>query len=216
MEQYGVHENTWLIESPVGRMAANAAAGGIRIRFHFRRAAARLNVDGRAIARAGRPLSRIVVPAMRRMSVETLARLRELSEASGTRGVRNPAAGCPGLCAAGSPPRPSCARCSPTRRCDAAAVAGDMNLRCRARRAPQEQAPQAGLGFIRRAQADGFDYFFANLTGKAFDGWLQLGMPAATAMLLDPLTGAGRNGGSEARDNGKLRVYLQLASRTNR
>ena len=39
MEQYGVHENKWLIESAAGRTGRESAAGGLRVRFHFRRAA---------------------------------------------------------------------------------------------------------------------------------------------------------------------------------
>ena len=65
---------------------------------------------------------------------------------------------------------------------------------------------------IRRARTEGHDYFFANLTGKAFDGWLQLGVSAESAMILDPLTGQAGTAAVKRGAQGRLQVYLQLES----
>ncbi len=78
--------------------------------------------------------------------------------------------------------------------------------------ARQEQALKVGLAHIRRARPDGYDYFFANLTGSAFDGWLQLGTPGEFAMILDPLTGHTGTAAVKHAKKENLRVYLQLAS----
>jgi len=73
-----------------------------------------------------------------------------------------------------------------------------------------EPASRVPLAWQRRARDDGFDYFFANLTGKDFDGWLQLARPADFALLLDPLTG--HAGVAALRtESGMAQVYLQLA-----
>ena len=75
---------------------------------------------------------------------------------------------------------------------------------------PAKPASRVPLAWQRRARDDGFDYFFANLTGKDFDGWLQLARPADFALLLDPLTG--HAGVAALRtESGMAQVYLQLA-----
>ena len=76
----------------------------------------------------------------------------------------------------------------------------------------REGAGPAGLGFIRRAQDDGYDYFLTNLGAQAFDGWLDLGVPAASAALLDPMNYAEGLTAIRPGANGSARVYLQLAS----
>jgi hypothetical protein len=78
MEHYGVHENKWLTEAPAGRMAGEALAGGLLVRFRFRRAVATPDRERRCDRGAGRPLPQHGGPATRRMSVETLERLRDL------------------------------------------------------------------------------------------------------------------------------------------
>jgi hypothetical protein len=76
--------------------------------------------------------------------------------------------------------------------------------------AVREPIADTGAGFIRRANAEGHDYFVANLTGNTIDAWVTLGVPADGATLLDPLTG---EGGTAAlrRQGSRTQVYLQLA-----
>jgi hypothetical protein len=78
--------------------------------------------------------------------------------------------------------------------------------------ARREPAAPAGLSYIRRAQRAGHDYFFANLGNAAFDGWLELGVSAGYATLLDPLTARAGTAALNRDANGRTRVYLQLAS----
>jgi hypothetical protein len=76
----------------------------------------------------------------------------------------------------------------------------------------REAAADHGLSVIRRATPAGRDYFFANLSGEAFDGWIALSNPAKSAVFLDPLTGA--CGAAALRNAGapnSPHVYLQLA-----
>ncbi len=46
---------------------------------------------------------------------------------------------------------------------------------------------EQGLECIRRHREDGTDYFIANLTADAFDGWVVLAAAPTSAVLLDPL-----------------------------
>ena len=74
----------------------------------------------------------------------------------------------------------------------------------------REAIADTGVGFVRRANADGHDYFFANLTAVPIERWVTLGIGAASAALLDPLTSTG--GAAALRHTGKqTEVYLQLA-----
>jgi hypothetical protein len=52
-----------------------------------------------------------------------------------------------------------------------------------------ESLVAAGLSFVRRSGAGGWHYFIANRTSTNFDGWISLGRPAKSVVLLDPLTG---------------------------
>ena len=198
MEHYGVHENKWLTEAPAGRMAAKLLQAGYAFDFVSDAQLQRLTVNDGAIVAPGGRYRSIVVPATRRMSVETLERLRDLVK-QGARGSLNPCRRMSPVSGIWKHAAQSCARCS--RILHYAPQWPEKTWPSGS--APQEQAPQVGLAHIRRARPDGYDYFFANLTGSAFDGWLQLGTPGEFAMILDPLTGRHRNGGREAREKGK-------------
>jgi hypothetical protein len=74
----------------------------------------------------------------------------------------------------------------------------------------REAIADSGVNFIRRATANGADYFFTNLTAKQYEGWTKLGAAARGATLLDPLSG--RVGAAAIRpgEAGQAQVYLQL------
>jgi hypothetical protein len=74
----------------------------------------------------------------------------------------------------------------------------------------REAIVDTGAGYIRREHADGHDYFVANLSNQRVDQWVALGVPAAAAVILDPLTGGGGSAGLRQR-GGRAEVYLQLA-----
>jgi hypothetical protein len=72
--------------------------------------------------------------------------------------------------------------------------------------------PQNGLRLVRRVLPDGNYYFFiANRSDALIEGWVQLGRPAPTAFLMDPLA-EGRVGRAEMKQTGAggSDVYLQL------
>jgi len=212
MEHYGVHENKWLTEAAAGRMAAKLLQSGFAFDFVSDAQLLRLKVDDRTfIAPGGGRYSAIVVPATRRMSVETLAQLRELAKRTGRVIFESLPQDVPGL--ARLEERRTALRGLLAAPVLKLATAGEnvvpalLKLGVR-----QEQASQAGLAHIRRARPSGHDYFFVNLGEKAFDGWLQSGVSAGSAMLLDPLTGRAGTAAVKRGGDGRLQVYLQLAS----
>ena len=210
MQQYGVHENKWLNDSSTGRIATKLLESGYAFDFvsDAQLHALRVN-DGMIVAPGGR-YRVIVVPAARRMPVETLARLRELTK-QGDRviyeSLPQDVPGYGNLNARRAAFRSLLA--APELK---AAVLADLDLALTRHGVRREQAAQAGLAHIRRARGEGFDYFFANLGEKAFDGWLQLASTAESAMILDPMTGRTGTAATQVASRGKLRVYLQLES----
>ena len=74
----------------------------------------------------------------------------------------------------------------------------------------RESAMDSGIRFERRRNAEGFDYFFVNRSSKSFDGWMTLGKPAQSAVLMDPLF-ENRTGWAAVRKvDEQAQVYLQL------
>ncbi len=66
-----------------------------------------------------------------------------------------------------------------------------------------------GLFFIRRVSAGSWYYFIANRHGRDFDGWVPLGRPARSVVLMDPLTGT--TGLATLRHiAGRAEIHLQL------
>jgi hypothetical protein len=68
-----------------------------------------------------------------------------------------------------------------------------------------------GLEYLRRRTDRGFVYFLVNRNDHAFEGWMTLRSPAASAALFDPMTG--QNGIAAIRTpdtTSSTQVYLQL------
>jgi hypothetical protein len=210
MQQYGVHENKWLGESAAGQLAAKLLRQGYAFDFISDAQLMRLKVQDGAITAPGGRYRAILVPATRRMPVETMARLSGLAK-QGSKVIFE----------ALPQDVPGHARLAERRarlktlvaapHLSAAVAGDDLARELQKRGVRQETAPQAGLTHIRRVRGDGHDYFFANQSDKAFDGWLPLGIAGSTALLLDPLSGRAGVAATRIRDR-KLQVYLQLAS----
>jgi hypothetical protein len=207
MEHYGVHENKWLTEAPAGRMAAKLLQAGYSFDFVSDAQLRLLTVHKGQIVAPGGRYRVLVVPATRRMPVETLERLRDLVRLGARVEFESLPQDVPGL--GNLEARRARLRVLLEDPALRAAVPGE-NLPSGS--LPQEQAPKLGLAHVRRARPDGYDYFFANLTGSAFDGWLQLGTPGESGMILDPLTGQTGAAAVKHANKENLRVYLQLAS----
>jgi hypothetical protein len=66
------------------------------------------------------------------------------------------------------------------------------------------------IEFIRKRHDSGYHYFFANLSNKNLDNWVQLGTSAKSAVLFEPLTKKSGNAALRKTDQGETEVYLQL------
>ena len=89
-------------------------------------------------------------------------------------------------------------------------ISADLETLLKQGSIPRESAMDAGIRFERRRSERGRDYFFVNRSETPFDGWLTLGKPARSAVLLDPLLD-NRTGWAALRQQGNAaQVYLQL------
>ena len=211
MSQFGVHEIGWLMESPFASVAQRLLAAGYSFDFISDAQIAALKVvDGELLAPGGRYRT-IVIPAATRMAPKTLASLLELRRRGAALLFESLPQDVPGY-----------ARLE-ARRTELEKLLGEPDLRAAVATkgieprlaelgVRREGAGPAGLGFIRRARDDGYDYFLTNLGAQAFDGWLDLGVPAASAALIDPMNLADGVTPMRSGANASARVYLQLAS----
>lgn len=74
-----------------------------------------------------------------------------------------------------------------------------------------EPGREAGLSMIRRRnEAGGHNYFMSLLCDRTVDGWIDLAVPAGSAMIFDPLTGRKGKAQMRATADGNASVRLQV------
>ena len=208
MKQYGVHDRTWLTGSAFERTATDLLKAGYCLDYISDAQLLQTHVaDGRLVAPGGGRYRALVIPATRRMPVETLSKLLVLQQGGGAVIYEAPPEDVPGL--GHLEERRAQFREIKHGIGMSGAMTGNILAELDYRGATCEPAAAAGLGFVRRAHDTGHDYFFANLTAQSFDGWLTLGTAVRAAVLTDPLTG--RSGRAALRAVTTPEVYLQLA-----
>ena len=90
----------------------------------------------------------------------------------------------------------------------AAALGGEGDEQLGAHVEPEPMVSR-GLGFVRRRHEGATHYFIANQGAQPVDDWIPLARPAASALVLDPLTG--RQGLATLRNPGEVpELHLQL------
>lgn len=75
--------------------------------------------------------------------------------------------------------------------------------------APEVFQTRFGGEFIRRRHTDGYHYFFTLLQNRPVDDWVPLAIDAKSALFFDPMTGKTGKALSRKKD-GQTEVYLQL------
>jgi hypothetical protein len=219
-----VHDVKWLTEQPVGKLARQLMERGYGFDFLSDAQLRQTRAESGALATPGGRYKTLVVPATRRMPVETLQHLVALARA----GARIQLLALP-------EDVPGYGRLTERRTqfrallAEVRALAADTTLAVRIshpgtsdaagaaaplpdiRHLTREPIADAGLSFIRRATEGGHDYFFTNLTAKPYAGWTSLGVGVQAAAILDPLTGKTGRAALHAGSAGKAQIYLQLA-----
>ncbi|MFZ5494675.1 MAG: glycosyl hydrolase [Verrucomicrobiota bacterium] len=220
MKQYGVHDRKWLEGSSFEAAATQLMKLGYGFDYvsDAQLLATKSGRDG-GLDTTGGHYRILIVPATKHMPVETLRHLVELARAGVCIHLLELPEDVPGLGrlaerrAEMQQLRSIAGELFRSKRhalgIGRGTGTGGLNEVLLKQRARSEPAVGAGLEFVRRARDGGYDYFFANLTDKPFDGWLPLGTSAKAAELTDPLTG--RTGLAPLRPGDAPEVYLQLA-----
>ena len=164
-----------------------------------------LKTEGGGLYRA------LILPAVKRMPVETLARIHALAQQGATvvfaGRMPDDVPGLAGL----EERRRALAGLTERLRCEPSVITGTFDaplLSCFEKRRESFVADRGGK-LIRRRHAGGHLYFFAMLQDRPVDDWVTLGVSARSAVFYDPLTG--RKGKARVRTrSGKTEVYMQL------
>jgi hypothetical protein len=221
MQQLGVHDVKWLTEKSAGRLARTLLSQGYSVDYISDAQLARTNaVDGQ-LATPGARYKVLIVPVTRRMPVATLLQILRLAENGVTVVFESLPEDVPGYgrlaerraafrAALSRLSSPSAAGADDARLGRGRVLRGDVTSVLPRLAVVREAVVETGAGFIRRAHAEGHDYFLANLTNRRIDQWVPLGVPATSAVILDPLTGGGGTAALR-RDGNRTEVYLQLA-----
>lgn len=222
--QLTVHNVSWLTEHPFGKVARALLDRGYSLDYISDAQLGQTKADGHQLATAGGRYKLLVVPVTRRMPVETLRQIVHLAQS-----------GAPVYFMAMPEDVPGFGRLAERRAefqqlqaavrslttdkryavygAGAASAAGKLpdETVLATLGIVREPVTDTGLSFIRRASLTGHDYFFTNLTGRAFDGWLALGTDASTAVILDPLSGAAGSAALRRGEGSEVQIYLQIA-----
>jgi hypothetical protein len=209
MRQHGMHENQWLVQSAAGRRALQLIGSGYSLDFISDAQIQALRVAGGWLQAPGGRYRLLVVPATRRMPVETLSALLKLRKAGASLRIDALPEDVPGHGRL-QERRALLRELLASQELRAAAAPAVRGLALEHVR--REPASQSGLWFTRRAREDGFDYFLVNPQASSFAGWVQFDTEGRHAQLLDPLTGEAGAAAVQAGESGKPLVYLQLES----
>lgn len=191
-----VHHSGWLTDTACGRMAAWLRANGFGFDFIS---------DRQLLANRSAPHKAIVVPKTGHIPLATLKKLLVISDG-----------GKPVIFADDLPADVPGLNRFKERRAELKGLlqgretlvvkADAMKQALAATTVAREAMTDAGLSFIRRTHNDGHHYFVANMSEKAVDNWITLGVSFKSAVIMDAYSG--RTGVAPTR-NGK-EMYLQL------
>jgi len=223
MQQLGVHDVKFIMGSRCGALARSLDEAGYAFDYISDDQIAQTRATGGTLATPGNTYDVLVVPRADRMPPATLRKLAELARAGATivfDGLPSDVPGYGNLAqrrkefqavlggwrfSAG--PVAGVERATSGR---GVVLRGDVLAALKSNGTVREAFADTPIDFIRRRTASGYDYFLANLTGEAFSGSVTLGVDAAAATIIDPLTGRSGAAALQRADATHARLYLQL------
>ncbi|MFW6354385.1 MAG: glycosyl hydrolase, partial [Verrucomicrobiota bacterium] len=219
-KQLTVHHVDFVLERPFGVVARELKEAGYAFDYLSDRQIEGLTVEDGALVAPGGHYATLVVPPTALMPVATLERLLGLVRAGATVVFVDwpeDVPGWGGLAARRAVRRELIEAVPAEVRATGGALGlgrvlvGDVVSALADTRARREPLFETGLEAIRRRTPAGVDYFIANLTATAFDGWITLGAAPQAATLLDPLSGEGGVAALRVSDGEGVQLRLQLA-----
>jgi hypothetical protein len=205
-----VHNVNFLTEQPVGKLARTLLEKGYQFDYISDAQLQETRHESGTLVTSGKTRYKlIVVPATRRMPVATLQKLSALA-ASGAKVIfeklPEDVPGYGRLEARRAEFKSALAKLP-----SSAVVQTDIVSLLISLDIPVELIASRGLSFIRRASADGLDYFITNLTAKFIDGPLLLRGFGWNAVILDPLNGRTGVARRQEMPRGNFSINFRLA-----
>jgi len=204
-----VHRKRWMDEYRIGEIATLLDSHGYAFDFVSDRMLDQIDCQDGKLRAPGGTYKAVLVPRCRYMPATTLKRLAGLA-AHGAKVIfeENLPADVPGY---GGLSRRRKSFATQKKRLDRAVIADDALVALGNAGVKPETLTDHGLRYIRRKTEGAYWYFIANHTARDFNGWLDLAVPYATALLHDPMTGESCT--LPARGRGQKRqLYLDIAA----
>jgi hypothetical protein len=223
MQQLGVHDVGFIMDSRTGALARALDEAGYTFDYISDDQIARTRSAGRTLETPGNTYDVLVVPRADRMPLPTLRKLDELARGGATIVFDGLPSDVPGYGNLAQRRKEfqavlggwkfSTGSAAGVERADAGSglvLRGNVLAALETTGTVREALADTPVDFIRRKTTSGHDYFLANLQGKAFAGWVTLGVAASAATITDPLNGRSGPAALQRADGGRARVYLQL------
>jgi hypothetical protein len=220
-----VHHTDWLHRQAIGRAARHLWRRGFTFDFVSHRQLAHAEAKDGLIAVPGGPYRTVVIPACRHIPLGTLEKLLGLAEAGGVvifdehlpqdvpgwGNLESRRAALRKLLGSVEIDEDESGRLKQTQYGSGQIMAGDIEAgleRAGVRR--EKLVDHAGVLFIRRSEEFGRRYFIVNHGETQLDGWVPLAAKAASAAIMDPMTGRAGMASTAQDDDQNTLVYLQL------
>ena len=210
VKMFTVHHAKWLTDQPVGKIARTLMDKGYTFDYLSDAQLLQTRNDSGALLTGGNTRYQvIVVPATRRMPLETLQKLAALA-ASGAKIIfeklPEDVPGFGRLAERRTAFKSALAALTPR-----TTINADI-LTAVAPHARREALTDHGVSFIRRSTGPhSHAYFVTNLSAKSFEGWVALAA-SSPVQIRDPLTGVAGLAATRPAVSGNPSIYLQIAS----
>jgi len=215
-----VHHADWVLDSPFGRLASKLLALGYSIDYISDKQLLTTHHQDGSFKTAGGTYSLLVIPETRRMPLATLRKIVRLVEDGAIVQFETLPDDVPGLGDLEARRIEFKSLLSKLRKSSTLPTDNVFfspgrwdphteQIALHASGARVEGGVTAGIDLIRRSISGGYVYFLSNLIGGPFDGWMPLGVSAASVKIIDPLTNLGGEAKIRKPDS-VTEIYLQL------
>ena len=202
-----VHHVGWLTEEPVGRLARALGERGHAFDYISDDQLAATRVEEGTLVTPGSRYAVLVVPAARRMPVGTLKKIAQLAKGGARVVFEKLPEDVPGYGRLAER-RTEFQAALAAAKAAGVAVSAEVTSAV-ATHARREAFTDAGLNFIRRATAEGHDYFVVNLTARPHRAWTPIA-GAGSLRVMNPLDGKTGLAPSRPAAGGGREFLLQL------
>lgn len=203
-----VHSEGWLTDSSCGHVAMDLRKQGYQFDFISDRQLQQVKATRKGLESGGATYGVVLVPPVTHMPVATLAKLAQLAkEGAPVWFADSLPTTVPGF--ANKEGREAELNKVRTSMDSSVRILDDASESLDPKIVRRERMGDLGLKCIRRTHGEGYHYFIANMDGRRVDQWVPIARSAASAVILDPMTGD--SGIATTRSNkGGTEVYLQL------